>query len=474
MSENRRIELFKNGLLVVLFLSTILLLYLLWNSGAGIDIRVGDIIPIARNEAPVPETESVIRPEYIAFGYSDYSYKLAEGDLTGLQSEAFALIRDALSEGAASITEISEAQYTGITGRYSSVKIGLCVDFPGRAFAREMGFPQSDLFASVPHVSEIAFSELSKESIFLHDDRADKYYRIVLADGTSFVEILRSKAETGADIYYAAGTILGGGSKALMPITSESNLVEITYENEYEEGGREQRVNMAEAVFGENFDFVRRMTDSFGNITYMYGYGQKVLTANIDGSFSYSSEDEGAESSDYFDDLKTAMSFAADCGGWIYSGSGSGLMLSSVKESNTGRRSVRTFDFVQYSGGNEICLEAGPALSVTVVNGVVTNLSRNVAILSPASTASSKSPVSDAANVIAENCNHIYNVINGNVLAAATDEAFEFAADAVEEIGIAYFRSSKDNVMKPCWKIKAAGTTFCFDLFTALPLGFTE
>ena len=87
----------------------------------------------------------------------------------------------------------------------------------------------------------------------------------------------------GSASCYPASEILGFG-RAYVAVSVESSLSEGSFISEAAERGRDLRTSMAEAVMGENFDFVRRISDGFGNTTYMYGYGQKTFTARADGS----------------------------------------------------------------------------------------------------------------------------------------------------------------------------------------------
>ena len=83
------------------------------------------------------------------------------------------------------------------------------------------------------------------------------------------------------------------------------------------------------------------------------------------------------------------------------------------------------------------------------------------------------------ANVIANNSHHIYNVLNGSVLAAASDEAFEYAARAAKSLAMGYYAEgssgSRSATLVPCWILTAGdGVRFYFDLYSGTPLGYTK
>ena len=165
------------------------------------------------------------------------------------------------------------------------------------------------------------------------------------------------------------------------------------------DGSKEVGTDAARAVFGDTFSFVRRITDSFGNVTYMYGYGEKNLYLYAEGAIEY-----------------------------------------------------RT----------------------TVSGGVVTGLRRegiDPGTYTPGENRAAASP----ANVIANNSNHIYNILKGSVLAPASDEAFDFAAKAVRSLAPGYYADPSRKLLVPAWVLKASGgEMFYFDLYEGTPLGYTR
>ena len=473
MTRKRR-ENIKTFLLVVLFLMTILLLDLLWLNEGENEFSVDDILGTQQTSVKIPEINDILRPDYIAFGFGDGSFRLAAGDLVSLQNITMGMVGKAMENSDAVVNSISSEQFNAVVSDYNSLVIKTCTDLPMADYAAFLGLNHADSLNAISHVSAIVFSDASSESMFIRDGIVNKYYRVLFGESIDFVQMTKEYAALSETPYYLAGAVLGGKSRALIPLESSSSLAIMDYENEYEYGGREMRIEMAEAVFGQNFDFVRRITDSFGNITYMYGYGQKVFTANADGSFAYTSEKLNTYSKGFFADLKLAVEFAASVGGWAYDGGRSALVLREYKNEGNGRASNRVFCFSQYIGGHEICMENGYALTVCVESGQVTSLNRNVIIISNSGTSSANNDVADAPNVIAQNCNHIFNIINNNTLAAATDEAYNFASDAINSLSMAFYRENGSSILTPCWKVETDGVRFYFDLKTAYPLGFTR
>lgn len=66
---------------------------------------------------------------------------------------------------------------------------------------------------------------------------------------------------------------------------------------------------MAEGIFGDTLDFVRKISDGFGNDTYMYGYGQKRLSVYANGELEFKQDISGVNAPNFYSDLETVLRF---------------------------------------------------------------------------------------------------------------------------------------------------------------------
>ncbi len=462
MSDRKRlIERIKSVVLVVLFFTTILLLYLLWGAPKP-SLQIQNLL-FGSGEESAPRAQDLLVPLYAAFGNADGSFRLAQ-NTEEIYRAAAQRFSDFSAEGGVVTEEIDEEQYREALTAYESLSLyfGFDVDFSD--FCAQLGIGEFSGAEQIGTFQAFSFSDAARESLLLRDSGTRRCYRIVFGVEQNVVAELRALAEESEESLYPAGDILGGDSTALLPLSATSRLRAGSFTAEPDE---DRQIEMAEAVFGDTFDFVRRIEDSFGNVTYMYGYGQKTFSAYVDGTYEYKSEVGQGESLGYFGDLQTGVNFAAACGGWEDS-----LRLSAVRRLEGGRTGGYEYFFVQSADGVPVYTEHHYAAEISVVDGQVIRYLSATADLKPADEGSSRDLI-DPANVLANNCNHIYNISSGSMMSIDSEEALGYVADRVSAVRQGYFRSEAEGLLLPCWVVSTdTGACFFFDLYDASPLGF--
>lgn len=469
MTDSRRIvENVKNVILVVLFLMTILLLYLLWSSDSGSSIVLSELLPFIDREDDVPDCLDVIVPEYLAVGNGDGCFAIEYDGMSAIQEDSIARLKG-IYGGTVQVYTITEDQYNRAMDQYGCAIIKWPVDLPYQEFCTRNGI-ETSAAEGIAYISSLAYSDAAKDSIFIQDRANKVYYRLAL-EGANFDRPDLTEDTALQSTYYPASVILGCTSSALIPITEHSSQQVCRYEKESE--NENMRSIMAEGIFGDTFDFVRRMTDDFGTVTYMYGYGQKTLTVLQNGSYEYKADTSG-ESKGFFGDLETALNFVAQCGGWGSSSQGITYRLVKVEEKGTQRDRSYTFGFAEYIGNNRIYAESGVPMIVTVSSGSVSYYFRDAVTLTNF-VSGDESLVCDAANVIASNASHMYKVENNDALSPDTDAAFSIIADSMDSVSMGYYLFASDDSLFPCWVVRLkSGSCFFFDLYEGSPLGFSR
>lgn len=474
MSESKRfVENLKTVILVVLFIMTILLLYLLWSGKSSRKINISEFLPFTGNKENSLQINDVLVPSSVAWSSGDGSFQYKTTDLQG-PGEYFTEQLSALYKGTVLVYSITKDHFYQAVKENKSSVLQWTVDIPFEEFCRENGITTAG-GEGIAYIKSLAISGAAKDSIIVFDGVNELYYRLA-AEGVEInpYESVSPDEDESACIYYPADVILGSASEALLPIVENSSLSDCRYAPELENSTEELGTAMAEAVFGDTFDFVRRITDDFGTVTYMYGYGQKTLTANSDGSLEYKAETSG-ESAGFYEDLQTCLDFVASCGGWENSGvEDIQYKLADVARSGSGKGMSYVFDFAAYINGYQVYSEQGYPIVVGVTNGQVSEYCRNAYKLTAYAEGEDR-VVSDAANVIANNAGHMYKVMKNYALSPDTDEAFTYVSNAVVSMKKGYYKYESDSSIVPCWTVYMDnGTKFFFDLYEGVPLGFVR
>jgi hypothetical protein len=274
-------------------------------------------------------------------------------------------------------------------------------------------------------------------------------------------------------VCYTIGNILGGDNQELMPLFEESSLMPVRWKSDSEETSQSIRLLLLESLFGENLDFVRRIADNAGNVTYLYGYGKKTFTYQSDGVLEYKNEAADATAGGFYKDLETALSFAAVNGLWDGAeASGLRLTLRNAEVISNGKQEGYRFGFGAHIAEHPLYYEAGLPLIVEVLDGQVSYLRSDMIAVERMPAHGQEKPVQDPANVIARNYNHIYNVSTGNVLSVNQDIAFQYVVSSVRDVRVGLVRLLNNEWLQPAWILETrGGQRFYFSLYEAIPIG---
>ena len=467
--RSKRLEKLKNAVIVVLFLTTILLLNYTWRSEGTGSFKLSNVLDLISPDVWVPQPEEFMIPDRTVYGYGDATFSVDRADTKAELDELVSLFRRESGNASFLVNEVTAEQYREMMTEYRTVKVEFSYPVPFVEFCDRCGIDRGSGFDLVGSFDGILLSEAAPESIFV--EGGGKCWRFISDSEEDLATPVLSRMTRTEPICYTAGSMFGNENLSLLPLTDRSVLAEAGAKSEaagdVEKAGRE----MAEYVFGENFDFVRRITDSFGNVTYMYGYGEKTLTCLASGVFEYKTEAVEGPDPGFFGSLQTAIAFTATHGGWGSDRRNLSFVLYDAKEEGSGRSKVYTFAFAQALNGVQLLSEDGPAIIVKVSGGEVSYYRR--AVVEAAVQTAELQQTADAANVISGNCHLIHSVLGGNVLAASSDAEFSFVAQKFREASAAYIVS--EDSLKPAWVITMdGGTKFFFGLYDAVPLGFTR
>lgn len=504
LKERNTKENIKSLILVVLFLSTILLLYGYW-SDTGKDRLSIDDLRNPENSINEIEGSEIIIPDALELSYGDGSYGLAREDIKKIwydqkrENKGEVTFVSALESFFANrdfyVEEISKDQYIQIT-EMESVKAVFDWSLPFSLIGKTYNFQYPKALETLV-VEEIAYSFASMESLFLKLEQGNSYIRIVgpsIDPITSPFYSLYERIGLQLEPAYPLSLLLGEDSaNILVPMPSQILYYLYTFgkenkDNKDDKNGKNVKNSgfeklFAKTFFGDMFDFTRIIEDAGGSTSYMYGYGRRVLIAESDGSFIYKSEESTGKTADINESLKIALAFIARHGGATNSAEEEyGLRLYRVKALDGGNQAL-TFYF-SLLDPREIGYKAGEALAVTVSGNYVTEYKRDFFIAEK--TQASYLPSSDytAINVLAANYKEMFVSLReegflGEDYKEAEEEELALISKKISSIRIKEIRFLKNDEglgkIESCWvftfKDKGRQMEMYYSIKDAMPMG---
>ena len=294
--KNDFLENFKTVILVVLFLITILLLYLCFNQH-GKQFTLSEIFPGGRAGATTVSESDYILPEYALQSNGDSTFSVAFKNKNEIYKATEDSMKSLLLSSAASITEVTQEVFEKASLSKNSVQVVFNFDVPFDDFCKHEIETSLDKPAKLIGFSVVLFNDEEKDSFYMRDSESNCFK---MTAGENYYAINRfsnclsfeNKILNHFASLYDVNKILA--SYNLLPEVTK-------YEMDSEE--------IAENIFSDTFDFVRKIKDGFGNETYMYGYGQKRLSINIDNSIEFKEEVNEVNEAEFYSDLSQALSF---------------------------------------------------------------------------------------------------------------------------------------------------------------------
>ncbi|MDX9888250.1 MAG: hypothetical protein RBS51_03180 [Anaerovoracaceae bacterium] len=487
--KQKNIEIAKSVILVVLFLSTILLLYGFWWNVKPMEIGL-DAIGSQNTSYESLRPQEVIAPSILEISYGDGRYGVINGDTRKYWWNKQGLsitggMKDFFAAGNIFVEAITKDQYREVLAS-ESLKVVFDYNLPlGDTFKLYGIFRPSGL-ANISNINEIAYSFGSMESLFIYDGKQESYYRIVgegdFLESKTFTTIYLDLTES-AYIAYPLYKMIGDETTnaTLVPLPTEFSYTISTYNNERLLGPRDFEKTLAKTFFGETFDFTRVIEDAKGNVTYMYGYGERVFVADRDGSFRYKREGGSKTSTSDISSLEMALDFIALHGGTQNSlGDQVEIRLFKVKRED-GRPPKITFYF-QIQKETGVLYEQGAAFIVECSGDTVTGFSRDLFIEDDIQSRTLSAGEYTAVNVLAKNYEEMAQILETQgFIKNKGDKAFEKVTDEIKGIRLVKTRFAKTEEglgkLETCWSFSFRKNgqiiEFYYSIRDALPMGYS-
>lgn len=436
----------KMVIIVVLFLATILLLYLIW--GGSKNVKVSDLIPSFEKESSEIEVGGTVEPEKTYYSVGDGSYRTVT-DSYYAYYQLMTYFRQMSDNSTVMPTEITKEQYEEAINNHPSVISVFPYELPFAELCSDLGISGSNAYESIGSVTDICFSSAATDSILAADKISEKYFRLV--SDTVSLEFKEPYSYIPDYHCYKVSWVLGAGENGLFPLLTQTWMNKGVYKQEGIFDSKEI-YELAGLIFGDSLDFVRRISDGFGNYTFMYGYGQKTLTLGKDGSIEFKTEVSSGNSEGFFGDLKTAKKFYSSLLSHINIDEAAAILkLKDVNQQGSGRSASYTFCFDMHFPPYDICSGEGYALEIKVEKGQVSWFRCRIVPVNFEYDDPLPREVMDAANVLAAN--------------SYSDESFTKIAENYKSMEEAYFM--KDGKLIPAWRLVLLdGNTYYYDIYT--------
>jgi hypothetical protein len=397
---------------------------------------------------------------------------------------------------------ISKADFWDVM-RARSVRADFSFAIPVAEFCVEFDLPQPATLNAVDAFSCAAYSEASPESLFLCDARGDRYYRLAVEGEAGFKELIAFIETQSNASYYPLRTFSGVENDTMLPLGADETPSALPYVRSIDPGDEDdaERVSeMTRAFFGNRFDFTRKITEGDGTIVYMYGYGEKVLVINLDGSFEYSAaESERSGTATFFGALATALAFTASHGepdAWA--AAPKRIYLKDAQAAFADGRRTYRFSFGLKIDGHTVYYAESEPLIVEVTGQRVSHYKRDMIDGLPRGAAEETSAPKTAYapfDLLTEHFAYIYDTLSAKGLAETPEGAFdeervfERVAEMVTDLSPGLLRPSEavsrtgrdardpsadGRDLLPVWTLTVNGVDFYFDLYTGLPAGYGE
>lgn len=478
--QQQKIERFKNVVIALLFLITLIFLYTFWIGPVRPSFQFPSLIGKA-SESQIPSS-AVLWPNQTVVDFGN-------GEATILDQappKAWELMKKTFSDFNRTtdlkINEITQDQYEKIMD-FRSIIFKYSYSIPAESFCSIHDIKAGSALKSTPNLSEIGYSTGSPDSLFIADVKAQRYYRLI---GKSNAAASWQALIDGIDnyqnpTYYPIGIFIGNQHQTLIPVNLSSSLSPLAYRGDFK---RSMEESAAQSFFGKTLDFVRGVEDSRGTITYMYGYSQKLLTISPVGVIEYKeppSRDSGTTEA-FEKALKKAIQFIETHGGWPTSEQSSiSLTLDDVQIITRDDLSGFRFFFKLMLDDNTVYYSNENPVVVELLNGQITYYRRDLIDVSILESEPDSSPqwreAETAINVLAieQNSAAVASVLKnqGVSMKETKGEAlFNEIAEKVDFVGYGYAKIPTKRYLIPAWAFRINNMTFLFELYDGHPLGY--
>lgn len=321
-----RKESFKTILLAALVVLSIALTRQLWMS-----IPVTSVIPSSK-EADLDtngkqfnnaiDISDVINPQSFTINFGGVNHTVLFSDSHRIWKEIIPMIKGYFEDGV-TVEEITPERWVEIHN-VRAIQVNFGYSMPMGVLRNIAQGKETGIYGKISAVSGILIPISEDGLIYIWDKSNGKFYKAVGSMGKEKIAAIIDQIEEENsiherefeipkyDYYYSIKVLFDVNNHVLVPLHVSKGIPEIKVVNEIDTNNLKQVDAFASTFFGENFDFVKKIIGTNNSITYMYGYGRKVLKVDAFGGLEYVEELDGTKAlgtGDLGESVKAAVHF---------------------------------------------------------------------------------------------------------------------------------------------------------------------
>jgi regulatory protein YycH of two-component signal transduction system YycFG len=325
-------EKIKTIFLAMLFVLSVLLTQRLWIIIPSSEIFAKEIDNAVEEEFNI--YAEILSPQSYVYNFGGGYHTILFTDPNDTWSEVVRMIDDFTEKGFTYET-LNMEQWQD-ANEYKSVKLRFSFPVPLELFYSDFG--SWDIGEKLSDIDNLIMPTTDGNVIYIADKSKGIYLKLkgehIVGDIASKIDEVEALPHTD---YFKTEDILGIETDILLPINFEEGIPTAEVATEMDVSDKAQITAMAGRIFGETFDFVKKIEETDGSVFYISSYGEKVLKIQSDGLLEYTEklEKQGQPLTvTLIESLSRSVAFVKNHGGWpagAYLAGSEGIEKSGVK-----------------------------------------------------------------------------------------------------------------------------------------------
>lgn len=457
-------EKLKTILLVFLFFSNLFFLFFNFNLINLDNLRMGKLNDEELNSLTRIAVKNTVKPSktFVHFGGGAGNHTVIFEESYDLYNDLKPVIKKSFSKEL-NIEEIDYEEYLLKKDKRSiefQFKGGLSNEF----FELSLGLEDSNI-SDLEDVTQILIPVLDDDRIYIETNES-RYYSIKSISEKER-EILASKRvvieNSYYERYYSIKSLYNINNDLLISIDNPKKLPFLTSKPIKDFDKEENIMFLAQKFLGSNLDFAKRIEETSGASSFIYGLGEKTLRVSVSGDIEYKNESIQGHNKN----LKEAYNSSIN---WInkLNIDYSNLYIRDYEEISINNNKLYKFAFdYKLNGYNVKTKEVDYALEIAATKDDVyifkSHIKTTGRVIHTSSENEEDNQMLNLDMVLSKNLDFIKSV--QGYLGFKDEEASTYMFGSLKEVNMIYLKNTND-IYFPCWYIEIDDTYYIFNIYT--------